>query len=258
MTDLIDGLTQLTGLAQDLLWQHFVVFLRVGAAMAVLPAFGDQVVPVRVRLALAIALTLIVTPAVLSGLPALGDGTFGGLATEVLAGLVLGIALRLFVHALQIAAAIAAQATSLAQIFAGAGPEPLPAIGHLLTMAGLALAMAGGLPVRAVEYVILSYDLLPAGRPPAAADVSGWGVRRVAHAFALGFSLAAPFTVASLLYNLALGVINRAMPQLMVSFIGAPALTAGGLALLVLAVPLILAVWLDAFTAFLEYPQGMR
>ncbi|MFC3118840.1 flagellar biosynthetic protein FliR [Jhaorihella thermophila] len=38
----------------------------------------------------------------------------------------------------------------------------------------------------------------------------------------LPFSLSAPFVIASLLYNLTLGAINRAMPQLMVTLVGAP------------------------------------
>ncbi|OZA12754.1 MAG: hypothetical protein B7Y02_06935 [Rhodobacterales bacterium 17-64-5] len=57
-----------------------------------------------------------------------------------------------------------------------------------------------------------------------------------------------------MIYNLALGAINRAMPQLAVSMVGAPALTLGGLALLAVATPLLLAVWLEAFQAFLADP----
>ena len=75
------------------------------------------------------------------------------------------------------------------------------------------------------------------GLPVPAADVAAWGTARVAQAFALGFSLAAPFVIAGFAYNLALGAINRAMPQLMVAFIGAPAITAGGLLILMLAAP---------------------
>jgi flagellar biosynthetic protein FliR len=55
-----------------------------------------------------------------------------------------------------------------------------------------------------------------------------------------------------------LGVINRAMPQLMVTLIGAPALTAGGLMLLLLAAPVMLAVWAEAFGTFLLDPFGAR
>jgi flagellar biosynthetic protein FliR len=60
--------------------------------------------------------------------------------------------------------------------------------------------------------------------------------------------------IASLLYNLALGAINRAMPQLMVSFVGAPALTLGGLALLALAAPILLSFWSDAVERALFQP----
>ena len=48
----------------------------------------------------------------------------------------------------------------------------------------------------------------------------------------LAFTLAAPFVLVSVLYNLTLGVINRAMPQLMVVFVGAPVITGLGLAVL--------------------------
>jgi flagellar biosynthesis protein FliR len=66
--------------------------------------------------------------------------------------------------------------------------------------------------------------------------------------------LAAPFFVISFLYNVALGVINRAMPQLMVAFVGAPAITFGALVLLLLAVPAGLVIWWNAFSIVLDDP----
>jgi flagellar biosynthetic protein FliR len=42
----------------------------------------------------------------------------------------------------------------------------------------------------------------------------------------------------------------------MVAFVGAPALTLGGLALVALAAPAMLAAWLDAFDAYLADPAG--
>jgi flagellar biosynthetic protein FliR len=56
------------------------------------------------------------------------------------------------------------------------------------------------------------------------------------------------------LYNLTLGVINRAMPQLMVTFIGAPAITFVGLLLLLLMAPLMLSVWVKALQGFAANP----
>lgn len=236
----------------------FLTFLRVGAVMAVLPGFGEQTVPVRVKLVLALAFTAIVAPSVA---PALLPLTVGAapilvcLATETLIGLSLGLVLRLMILALEMAGTMAAQSTSLSQLF-GAGGEPMPTMSHLFVAGGLALAMMAGLHVRVAEVLILSYDALPPGAFPDAGIVRGWGTGHIARSFALAFSLAAPFVIASLIYNVALGAINRAMPQLMVAFVGAPALTLGALVLLAVAAPLGLALWLGAFEAVLGDPFG--
>ena len=52
---MIAALELLAAEARGFLAAGFIVFLRVGAAMAVLPAFGEQTVPGRVRLVLALA-----------------------------------------------------------------------------------------------------------------------------------------------------------------------------------------------------------
>ncbi|MEZ5715417.1 MAG: flagellar biosynthetic protein FliR [Paracoccaceae bacterium] len=248
------ALADLLGLAQTLLWQGFVTFLRIGPAVALLPAFGEQSVPMRVRLVLALAFTMICAPVAPPAPIVPENGAVFLLLAETAVGLTLGIGIRMFVMALQTAGSMAAQATSLAQIFGGAASEPMPAIGHVLVIAALALAVMSGLHVRAVELLIWSYDMFPMGRFPAAAALSDWGIHQVSHAFSLAFSLAAPFVIVSVLYNLTLGVINRAMPQLMVAFVGAPVITAGGLFLLFLLAPLIVTRWHDALVLFLANP----
>lgn len=256
------ALAEIVSLVQSVFWLGFAVFLRVGAMMALAPAFGEQAVPMRLRLGLALAFTLIVAPAVAPAITAAafsGSGAGGALplrlfATEASAGLILGLGLRIFVMALQIAGTIAAQASSLSQFFGGAGADPQPAMAQLLLIGGLALAVMAGLHVRLAEALILSYQLLPPGEFAPVAMLTQWGLMQVTRAFGLAFSLAAPFTIAGLVYNVALGVINRAMPQLMVAFVGAPALTLGGLLLLFLSAPLMLAVWGQAFGLYLADP----
>ncbi len=237
------------------LWLLFAVFLRVSTMVSLLPAFGERSIPVRVKLGLAVAFTLIVAPAVPAPGITLGFARMLGLiGSEIPIGLALGIGLRLFVLALQTAGSIAAQATSLSQILGGAAAEPVPAMGYLLTLAGLALAALLDLHIRAAQFMIHSYMLFPMGTLPAAPDLSYWGVAQISRSFGLAFALAMPFVIASLIYNLALGVINRAMPQLMVAFVGAPAITFAGLFLLFAGTPLILSVWSDALFTFLQNP----
>lgn len=241
---------------EPLIWAGWLVFLRVGAVLAMLPAFGERAVPTRVRLGLALAFTAVVAPAVAPSLDA-APGPLGlAIATETVIGLSLGLVLRLMILALQMAGEIAAQATSLAQLLGSASMDPQPAMGRLMMMAGLALAVMTGLHVRAAEAMILSYELLPAGRLPDAAELADWGTLRIAHGFALAVTLAMPFVIAALIYNLALGVINKAMPQLMVAFVGAPALTAGGLILLMLALPPMLVLWQSRLLELFAAPFG--
>jgi len=250
------------GIAPDLLdelggaiWHTFAVFLRVSSVVSLLPAFGERSIPTRVKLGVAAAFALVVAPAVQAvPLPLGMVAMVQVIIAEILIGLILGIGLRLFVLALQTAGSVAAQSTSLSQILGGAAADPVPAMGYLLTLAGLALAALLNLHVRAAQFIVHSYTLFPTGFVPAASDVSQWGVAQIAFSFALAFGLAAPFVIASLIYNLALGVINRAMPQLMVAFIGAPAITFAGLFLLFAGTPTILSVWSDALLSFLNDP----
>ncbi len=237
-------------------WAAAMIFLRVGAFASFLPGFGEQSVPARFKLITAMGLTLIVLSAG-PDLPDIAPGYRSFLRlmlTETVAGLLLGVGLRLFVIGLQTAGTMIAQSTSLSQILGNAGVEPMPAIGHILVIGGLALAMVLGLPVHAVMLMLMSYEVMPVGSLPAGADLAQWGIGLISQSFKLAFSLAAPFLIISLIYNLTLGVINRAMPQLMVAFVGAPVITFGGLALLWLLAPQILQTWSRAMFTFLVAP----
>ena len=271
------ALGALLDLTQTALLGFILVFARVSGVMLLLPAFGERTIPARVRLGAALAFALVVWPLLAPGLQAV-DATrpfLLMLVIEVSIGLLLGLAIRLMVLALQLAGSIAAQSTSLAQIagagiapepmpaignvlmLAGVTPDPMPAIGNLLLLAGITLAVASGLHVKAAVAMARSYEILPMGLPVPAADVAIWGTARIAQAFALGFSLAAPFVIAAFAYNLALGAINRAMPALMVAFIGAPAITAGAMLLLMLATPVILHFWSQRLDLLLADPLAL-
>ena len=253
----MSAIEQILPILNDAIWHAFTVFLRIAALTSMLPAFGEQSVPARVKLVVALAFTMVVAPLISAGTTTndFGEVIFLILA-EVTAGLIVGIGVRLFILGLQTAGSIAAQSTSLSQVLGGAAVDPLPAMGYILIIGGMALAVMSGLHVKAVELVILSYQFLPLGRFSPASDVSEWGVDQVSSAFALAFTLAAPFVILSVLYNFALGAINRAMPQLMVAFVGAPVITLGGLALLMVSAPYMLSVWLEAMDGFMRNPFG--
>jgi flagellar biosynthetic protein FliR len=257
---MIEGLAQLIDMGEDALFGLVLVFMRVGGIVALLPGFGEQNIPMRVRLGLAAAFTAVVWPMIAPDLLALEpERPFlvlmlieGGI------GLLVGLSFRLLVMALQLAGSIAAQSTSLAQVLgASVTPDPMPALGNILVLGGITLALTAGLHVKAAIAMAGSYSLLPLGALPEAGDVATWGVARVADAFAFGFTLAAPFVLAAVVYNVALGAISKAMPQLMVAFVGAPAITGASILILLLAAPLILQVWNGRLDAILANPLGL-
>jgi flagellar biosynthetic protein FliR len=72
---------------------------------------------------------------------------------------------------------------------------------------------------------------------------------------ALGFGFLAgwAFVVISLVYNVALGFLNRALPQLMVALVGAPFIVGVGLVLLAMASVALLMMWSQALPGMLDW-----
>ena len=92
-------------------------------------------IPLRVRLGAALAMSLLLTPMLH------GEIAITGLMpprqaflSEAVIGLCLGLALRFMVYALQTAGTIAAQATSLSQIMGGRIARPAPGDGRDLRL----------------------------------------------------------------------------------------------------------------------------
>lgn len=255
----MEALAPVFAAAEALVLLHAGVFTRVAAALAVMPGIGERAVPMRVRLGLALGITLLLAPMVrdVAGPPPETPLALAGLlAAEAAAGLVIGIAFRLVVIALQIAGTVAAQSVGIAQLFGGVSAESEPTIASFLTLGGIVLAMAAGLHVALVAALADLYAVLPFGRPPAAGELAGWGVGRVASTFALGLSLALPFVAVGFAYNLALGALSRAMPQLLVALVGAPLLVGLGLGVFWLALPELMARWSEALVPAFAAPLG--
>ncbi len=238
-----------------LIW--FGTFVRVAATAFLLPGIGERGVPTRIKLGGAVALSLVVAPMVLGDMTELkpSPSEIGRIVTtEALAGLFIGISIRLMIFVIQIAGTVTAQSMSVAQMFGGAGPEPEPIIATLLTLTVITLALIAGLHVKVALALAASYDIAPFGLALNSDDVGQWASASGSAVITMAIGLALPFVVLSFVYNLSLGAINRAMPQLMVAFIGAPAITFMGIGLLLLALPVILHTWLDQLDTVLTAP----
>jgi flagellar biosynthetic protein FliR len=231
-----------------------LVFCRVGAFVMLLPGVGEQGVPPRVRLALALILSLAFFPVLRASLPPIPE-TVGGLGAqvgiEVMVGVAIGALLRLFLSALAVAGETFSLQTTLS--FAQTANPMQPGsttLATFLTLLGLTLIFATDLHQMFIAAMVRSYTLFPAGRGLPVQDLGRLAIQTVGQTFALGIQLAAPVIVFSLVFNVAAGFIGRAMPQFQVFFVATPLNVLLGLSILALSMGVLGLVWIDRFRAF--------
>lgn len=258
--DPVEALAEILVAAEEVLVTALAVFTRIAAACFLIPGMGERAVPMQIRLGLALALTLLLWPLVRPLVPATpqdAGGLVGLLLAEATAGLTIGIGFRIIVHVLQIAGMTAAFHLSISHMFgSGVAPTPEPTIATFLALGGIVLAMKAGLHVAVVGALAGLYEVLPFGRSPLGADAAEWSLARLAQGFAFGLSLAFPFILVSFAYNIALGALSRAMPQLLVALVGVPLLIGLGLVAVYLTLPAIYDRWRPLAERVLDAPLG--
>lgn len=250
-----------------------VIFVRFSLFFFLLPGLGEVAVPVRVRLLVALVVTWLVAPVILTFEPFheilyddLMPSRVGALfLLESLVGFIMGFGFRGAIFVLQIAGTIIAQALSLSQIFGSTlTEEPNTMISTMLIMTGTTLALTMGLHVEVLRVLIGSYDVFPvsvtslgAGVFMGTENIARWALDMCTGVVGFALSLSLPFVLLNFLYNLMLGLINRAMPQLMVSFVGLPAITGVGLLLLAISAGVVLLSWVSVFeTVVADFSGG--
>jgi flagellar biosynthetic protein FliR len=177
--------------------------------------------------------------------------------TETGIGLFIGTTAALLMSILHMAGAVIAAQVGLGNALTGElfSTESGVTIGVGLMAAGLVIIFTTGLDHLMLSALAHSYDGLPAGRLPPLQDMADTLTTTLSAAFSTAMQLATPFLVLGLAFNVGLALANRALPQLPVFFVGLPASLAGGLIVLMIAIPAILIGFADAFEALFTAAQ---
>jgi flagellar biosynthetic protein FliR len=237
-----------------------LVFARVGAALMVLPVFGEGYVLARSRLVVALALAVMLAPILRPSLPAVSgfDAAFAGLVVgEVVHGLFIGSFVRLGIMALSVAGTTFAMQMGFgaANFFNPMAGAQTAVTGNLLTAAGLMTLLVLDGHHAMLAGLVASYDALPAGGGVAAGDMAAAMARGSADAMVLGVQMAMPITVAAVVLYGVLGMMSRLVPTLQVMFVAMPAQILIGLAVLGLSIGTIVELY-ARFTADLVLQLG--
>lgn len=233
-------------------FQVLLVFVRVGAAFLVIPALSTPFIPARVRLLLALLVSVVSLSGVVSGLPPPPASTAALvllLAVEATIGVFLGLIGQMLLAAINLTGTVMGYATGLmmAQAF-----DPLTSQqSNLITgfLAELTVVMLFVLDIHhiLIAAIVHSYDLLPAGGLPDTGEMAQLFTQILSSGFRLGWQLASPFVVYAIIFQSTLGVIARLMPQLNVLFVAMPAQILFGLAMFGLTIPFIMMTFLGYF-----------
>ncbi|MNF51573.1 Flagellar biosynthetic protein FliR [compost metagenome] len=205
---------------------------RIAALLMTMPVIGTQLVPLRVRLYLALAIAIVLVPT-LPAMPqvdAISLRTLLLVGEQVLVGALLGFVLQLFFHAFVVAGQIISMQMGLgfASMVDPTNGVSVPVLGqfYLMLVTLLFLAMNGHLVV--FEVLAESFVTLPVGGGLLTSQY--WEVAgKLGWVMGAGLLLALPAITALLVVNLAFGVMTRAAPQLNIFSIGFPLTLALGL-----------------------------
>jgi flagellar biosynthetic protein FliR len=255
-------LAELPALLPAWTFAFLLLACRIGAAVMTLPAFGEAEVPVTVKAAIALAFAGVLWPALSPGLPPPpADAARAMLlvVTECLIGLWIGGLARMIVLALPIAAQFVGFLLGLssAVLFDPAFGATGTALSRLLGLGAIVLLFATGMHALPLAALAGSYAVLPAGAPFPAEAAAEAAVAMLAASFGLAFQLAGPFVLAGIVFQLALGVMSRIVPQMQVYFVAMPAQIIGGLALMAALAGALLGAWTEAARALFTDLPGL-
>ncbi len=229
-----------------------LVFARIGAMVMLLPGLGEVNIPIRIKLAIALLLTLILLPLHRAAYH-IDMQTMMPLAVhivqEIFIGIVLGATARVTLAALQVAGSVIAQQLGLGFVTAvdpTQGQQGL-LIGNFLTLLGVTLLFATDSHYLVIAALNQSYTIFSPGELMPSGDIADLAVRAFAGAFKIGVQLAAPFLVFGLVFNIGLGVLARLMPQMQVYFVGVPLSIMAGFLILAAVLVVMMGVFLDYF-----------
>ena len=218
-----------------------LLFIRMMGLFATAPIWSNRLVPVQIRAALAFAAAVVVSPLFRELTPPATLPALGALAIrELLVGMVIGFVAALCFAAIQFAGQLLDlnMGLSMVNLLDPMTNTQMPVMGNFLYILSLLIFFSINGHHALIRAVMDSYALIPIGSAVLTTSLAQSLVNMGANLFVLGFKVAAPVLAAIFLTTVALGMLNRAVPQMNVFVVGLPIQLAVGLFLTIVVMPL--------------------
>jgi flagellar biosynthetic protein FliR len=204
-----------------------IVFVRVGAAVTIMPGIGDSFVPANIRLYIALGLSLVLAPFVAPYLPSPVPQTLPLLTLigmEFIVGVFYGTVARALIVALDTGGMIISNMSGLgnAQLFNPALATQGSLVGAFLSMTGVVMLFVTNMHHMLFYGILDTYQMFPVGQVPDTGGMADILSTAIASSFRVGLQIGAPFVVIGMVLYIAMGVMTRLMPQVQVFMLAVP------------------------------------
>lgn len=215
----------------------FAIFCRIGACIMTLPGFSSARISTTIRFFLAFAVSLAMTPllfdAIYPRVSGTGASLVGVIVSELLIGLMYGLVPRLYVLGLQFAGSAVSMAIGLntpgaMDVLEDSSENQMT---NLISFGGLLVLFMLDFHHVVFRALVDSYAVMPLGGMPDSQKMLITLTDTLSQTFMLMLRLASPFLIFGLMFNFAVGLVNKLAPQVPVFYISTPYLLMGGLLL---------------------------
>ena len=220
---------------------YFWPFVRIGAMLMVVPIFGAQkIVPIKIRLGLAIVLTWIIAP-MLPAVPAVDPLSLDGLlitVQQLMLGVAMGFILGFIFSAMVVAGHSIAMSMGLgfAQFMDPNGIS-VPVVSSLYLIIGTLLYLSLNGHLISIQILYESFEAIPVGTIGLEVNSYLTIVLWASKIFVGAILIALPVLITIMLINAGFGVMMRAAPTLNIFAVGFPTTMMAGFVLIFLTLP---------------------
>jgi len=220
-----------------------LVVCRVGGLFVLAPGFSSAMIPGRIKLMLAMALSLAMLPIAVHGQTVpLDAGDYVMLMLkEIGVGLIFAFPMALVGAAVQAGASLLDTLIgfSFSSILDPVNNQQTAILGQFYSLfAVLVLLMSGGDQIM-IEGIGASYRALPITAFPHIGALTVGSLAAFAQVWVIGLEIAAPVLVALVITDAAIGLVSRAVPQMNVFVVGLPAKILVGMTVIAATLPFV-------------------
>jgi flagellar biosynthetic protein FliR len=207
---------------------YLLILMRVGAMLFVAPVFGGATVPTQTKFLFSMMMALILLPLV--KLPPVGVMPSDTLAlgwlgiNELLVGLVMGVSLVFIFAAVQYAGQIIdfQMGFAIVNLIDPTQDVQIPIMGFFHFLIAILIFLAMNAHYMIIRALVDSFGAVPLMTAGFSGLVIGGITKAFGDLFVVAMRIAAPTIAVIMLYNAALGIIAKTVPQINLLIVGFP------------------------------------